>query len=127
MSVCRWAAGLGGVLGWSACKDCGGRQLGKRGRRGNEQGYGQRCRRSRNGRRHQRRWSHVYRRLVGHQRRARGWCIGDGRQSLQLLSAERRLLGDSQVAHASADAQEVQAKFNLATARAKLLRALGRE
>jgi outer membrane protein len=36
-------------------------------------------------------------------------------------------LGDSQVAHASADAQEVQAKFNLATARAKLLRALGRE
>jgi outer membrane protein len=35
-------------------------------------------------------------------------------------------LGDSQVAHVTADAQVVQASFNLATARAKLLRALGK-
>ncbi|MBN2576239.1 MAG: TolC family protein [Deltaproteobacteria bacterium] len=35
-------------------------------------------------------------------------------------------LGDAQVAFASAAAQEVQARFNLATARAKLLLALGR-
>jgi outer membrane protein len=35
-------------------------------------------------------------------------------------------LGDSQVALTTAAAQEVQAIFNLATARAKLLQALGR-
>jgi len=34
-------------------------------------------------------------------------------------------LGDSQVAHTSAAAQEVQSNFSLATARAKLLSALG--
>ncbi|MEB3197895.1 MAG: TolC family protein [Candidatus Sericytochromatia bacterium] len=36
-------------------------------------------------------------------------------------------LGDAQLAHASARAQGIQERFNLATARAALLRALGRE
>jgi outer membrane protein len=50
--------------------------------------------------------------------------LAEGRYQAGVGSAIE--LGDSQVAHANADAQVVQARFDLATARAKLLRALGR-